>query len=41
MDLKKCKSVPVEKQATVKLFHNEYNNFKSVTANQQEQQVSK
>ena len=41
MDLKKCKSVPVVKQATVNIFHREYNNFKSVTANQQEQQVFK
>ena len=28
----KCKSVPVEKQATVQIFHSEYKNFKSVTA---------
>ena len=40
MNLKKCKSVPLKKQATVKIFHSEYNNFKSVTTNQQEQQVS-
>ena len=33
-------SVPEEKASNNNIFHSEYNNFKTVTTNQQEQQVS-
>ena len=42
MNLKKCKSVPVGKKVSNKnILHSKYNSLKSVTTNQQEQQVSK
>ena len=36
----KSASVPVEKASNNNIFHSEYDNFKTVTTNQQEQQVS-